>query len=83
MAFLDKDQLVRLYSSGLSMMDISKRNKVSIHKVAYWMSKYSINRRSWSEATYIKKNPNGDPFKFSSPSTLEAIKLFGIGLGLY
>lgn len=61
-------------------MDIAIKYKVSVHKVVYWMSKHSIPRRTWSEATYIKKHPNGDPFKFIPPSTPETIKLFGIGL---
>ena len=32
---------------------------------------------------YIKNNPNGDPFRFNSPKTLEEAKLLGLGLGLY
>jgi hypothetical protein len=83
MPFLTKDRLIQLYSSGLSMMDIAKIHKVSPHKVTYWMEKYAIDRRSRSDATYVKKHPHGDPFKLQLPSTPEDILLFGMGLGLY
>ncbi len=65
------------------MMDIAKKHKVSPHKVAYWMEKYAIKRRSWSEATYAKKHPDGDPFEFIPPAAPETFKLLGMGLGLY
>lgn len=83
MPFLNRVQLSKLYSSGLSMMDIAKTYKISPHKVVYWMEKYGITRRTRSEATYTKKHPNGDPFKFFSPTNLETAKLLGLGLGLY
>lgn len=83
MPFSTSEELKNFYSSGLSMSDIAKRYQVSIHKVTYWMDKYYIKRRSHSEATYIKHNPNGDPFVFKMPSTLDEAKLFGLGLGLY
>lgn len=80
---LDGDQLSKLYSSGLSMTDISKQLNISIHKVAYWMGKYKIPRRSLSDAIYLKHNPNGDPFTFIPPDNPDTIKLYGLGLGLY
>ena len=83
MSFLSREQLFKLYSSGLSMMDIAKLKEVSLHKVAYWMEKYGINKRSQSEATYTKKHPNGDPFQFNVPKNIETAKLLGLGLGLY
>lgn len=83
MPFLTQDQLSKLYSSGLSMMDIAKMYKVSLHKVVYWMEKYTITRRTRSEATYAKKHPNGDPFLFNLPKDFKTTKLFGMGLGLY
>lgn len=83
MFFLDRDQLFRLYSSGLLMMDIAKKYEVSPHKVVYWMKKYAISRRSRSEATYTKKHPSGDPFKFAPPRDVATAQLLGMGLGLY
>ena len=83
MPSLQQDSLIKLYSSGLSMADIAKLQKISVHKVVYWMQKFGIKRLSRSEATYIKKHPNVDPFKFHSPFTLETAKLLGLGLGLY
>lgn len=47
------------------------------------MEKYKITRRSRSEATYTKKHPNGDPFKFNPPGNIAEAKLLGLGLGLY
>ncbi len=77
------EELSKIYLSGLSMADIARLNKVSVHKVVYWMDQYKIIRRTRSEATYVKKHPNGDPFKFNPPNSLARAKLLGIGLGLY
>jgi hypothetical protein len=51
--------------------------------VDYWIKKYGIPVRTRSEATYVKRNPNGDPFIFHLPITSEENQLFGLGLGLY
>lgn len=67
----------------LSVSVIAKKLCVSEHKVNYWFSKYRIPKRSISEAVYIKKNPNGDPFKFKIPETKTSSILFGLGIGLY
>lgn len=80
---LNGDELSKLYSSGLSMTDISKKLHISVHKVVYWMEKNKIPRRTLSDAIYLKHNPNGDPFTFTPPSTPYGIKLYGLGLGLY
>lgn len=80
---LQKDELEKLYLSGLSMRDIANQKHISVHKISYWMGKYKIARRSLSEAIYLKNHPNGDPFKFTLPSTSQGIKLLGLGLGLY
>lgn len=68
---------------GKSIKEISKFLHCSMHKVSYWMLKYNINTRSISEAVYLKNNPNGDPFIFNEPKTLESSWLLGMGLGLY
>lgn len=66
-----------------SSAEIAKLAQCSISNVNYWLGKYHIPKRSISDAIYTKRNPNGDPFKVSKPSSVEDAKLFGLGLGLY
>jgi len=80
---LSKEKLQILYGSGFSMMDIAKKENCSERKIGYWMKKYDIARRSWSEATYVKRNPDGDPFKIKELITKEDLKLFHTGIALY
>ena len=75
--------LEKLYMSGKSMMDISKLFKCSPNKIAYWMKKYNIKRRTTSDAIYQMHNPNGDPFKIKVDLSPEDILLKGLGLGIY
>ena len=63
---LNKSILEISYKSGKSMQDISRQLNCSVHKVVYWMDKYDVKRRTRSEATYIKANPGGDPFKIKT-----------------
>lgn len=65
------------------MQEIADILGCSVHKVAYWMDGHNISRRSKSEAMYRNHNPNGDPFKFTTPKTLKDAELFGLGKGLY
>jgi hypothetical protein len=81
---LDESVLRELYlKDKKSVLDIGKILGCSAHKVSYWMAKYSISLRTYSEATYVKRNPNGDPFVFRYPSNTKEAQLFGLGLGLY
>ena len=80
---LVKTRLEKLYGKGLSMMDIAKRENLSNSGVAYLMNKYGIGRRSRSEATYIKRNPDGDPFKIKKNLSANDMFLKGLGIGLY
>lgn len=80
---LSEVELKNLYGRGLSMMDIAKKLSKSHHQVVYWMNKYGIPRRSWSDATYIKRNPNGDPFHIKEKLTPEERELKGLGLGIF
>jgi len=66
-----------------SALEIARRFGFSVNKVNYWFKKYSIGKRTISEAIYVKHNPKGDPFKLILPKTLDEAKLFGLGLGLY
>ena len=80
---ITKEQLKRLYGKGFSMMEIARGVGCSLSGVKYWMDKYNIPRRSRSEATYVKRNPNGDPFKVKDKLNKTDILLKGLGLGLY
>lgn len=65
------------------MANIARQRKVSIHKVVYWMEKYKIPRRSRSEATYVQKNPLGDPFRITFINSVAKTELFALGIGLF
>ncbi len=80
---INKDLLKEYYSTGMSMMDISKKLNCSAHKVGYWMDKHGIKRRNLSDATYVKRNPNGNPFKIKDKLSPSEIQLYGLGIGIY
>lgn len=81
---LTKTDIERLYlKEGKSVHDIALLFKCSDNKVNYWFAKFGIAKRTISEAIYLKRNPNGDPFLFKKPQSKEDIFLFGLGLGLY
>ena len=66
-----------------SVNEIAAQYSCSEHKINYWLLRYKIQKRSISEAVYLKRNPGGDPFFFKEPSTHKDLFLFGLGLGLY
>lgn len=81
---LTSSYLIRKYvNNRLSMAEIAKLNKCSVHRVEYWMKIHNIPRRSRSDATYIKSNPNGDPFKIKFVLSPDEQHLKGLGLGIY
>ncbi len=80
---IPQSQLRILYHSGHSMSEIAHDLDCSIHKVAYWMEKYGIKRRSPSEATYLKANPHGDPFNIKNRLDSKEMFLYGLGVGIY
>lgn len=81
---MERKVLEKLYLiNGASMQEIATQHGCSVHKIAYYMDKYQINRRSISEAVYKKHNPNGDPYKIKPIATLVDAQLLGLGLGLY
>ncbi len=80
---INKAKLENLYKCGMSMQDISDKEGVPYPTIRYLMSKYKIPRRSWSDATYVKRNPNGDPFKIKQKLDKEDIGLKNLGLGIY
>ncbi len=80
---MDKKLLKRLYlKEKLSAFQIAKQLNYSEHKVNYWIAKHGIVKRTISDATYQRWNPDGDPFSFSVPKSRDMF-LFGLGLGLF
>lgn len=81
---IQENILRRLYQKQRkSQQEIARKFDISLSGVAYWMNKYRIQRRSISDAVYVKCNPKGDPFKFIPPNTKKDSMLFGLGIGLY
>lgn len=78
-----REDLEKLYKSGLSMFEIAAKLKCSTHKIVYWMNKYNLQRRSLSDALYVKLNPNGDPFKIKKIMNQDEKFLYGLGIGIY
>ena len=66
------------------MQEIADKTGIPYSTVQYYFrEKYNIPRRSWSEATYVKRNPNGDPFNIKKKLSFKETELKGLGLGLY
>lgn len=65
------------------MKEIANDFGVPEKRILYWMQKHNIKRRCWSEATYVKRNPGGDPFRIKERLTEEERALFYIVVGLY
>ncbi len=81
---IDKTTLTKLYvDQRLSAKQIALQFLCSENKIHYWLKKYEIEKRTISNATYYRANPNGDPFALKKPNSLQQAFLFGLGLGLY
>jgi len=78
-----KKEIENLYKKGLSMQEISDKTGWKYANIVYWMQRYNIPRRSRSEATYVKRNPDGDPFHIRPIINKEQSQLFALGVGLY
>lgn len=78
-----KQKLEKLYKSGLSAKGIAEKLGYSESGIRYLLEKYKIPRRSISEAIYLIKNPNGDPFCIKSILNRKEKGLFYISIGLY
>lgn len=78
------NQINALYQKGKSAKEVGELLGINERKVRYWMGKGGVKPRSWSEATYCKRNPKGNPFniieQIKKPKDLE---LFFVSLGLY
>lgn len=78
------EQLKEWYEhQNLSVAQIAERLKCSEGAINYHFKKYGIQKRNISEAGYLRRNPNGDPFHFVKPKTAQEWNLFGLGIGLY
>ncbi len=81
---MTKAQLKKLYGHRqLSMMEIAHKLGTTHATVLYWLKKHGIPRRSWSDSTYIKLNPDGDPFRLPKVLTRSQQELLVAGLLLY
>lgn len=81
---LSKATLSSLYTDRqLSSATIAKQLNCSVTKVNYWLKKHGIQKRSISDAVYVKHNPHGDPFAAVAIDTLAKAQLYGMGIGLY
>lgn len=81
---MDKELLTRLYvKDKKSVQNIASALRASPGKVNYWLQKYGIEKRSISEAIYVRHNPHGDPFHQYQFSIDRSSFLFGLGVGLY
>jgi len=65
------------------MQEIADKTGWNYFQVRYWMVRYGISRRSWSEAIYLKNNPEGNPFKIKKIISKKDIELFNLGIGLF
>jgi hypothetical protein len=77
------DKIAQMYRSGRSMAEIAKHLGKSAHQVQRHLDKAGVARRNRSDATYLKRNPDGDPFLLLQPQILPEAELLGWGLGLY
>lgn len=81
---ITRDVLDQLYRRDRkSMQEVGNSLGLSVGTVAYWMKVHGVSRRSRSEATYVKRNPYGDPFVFRAPQDMRSMRLFAMGIGLY
>src|SRR3989339_1922085 len=72
------------YQKGRSAREIADELGFKENKVRYWMKKGETKPRSWSEATYCKRNPHGNPFKIANQiRNPRKLMLFFVALGLY
>lgn len=81
---ISKEILEDLYvRQNFSMPEIAEQLECSANKVVYWMDYYGIERRNPSDATYLKRNPGGDPFKIKHIETQFDQELFTTAIALY
>jgi len=81
---LSAENLKDLYlQKNLSAFEISKIFNCSENKINHWLKYYNIQKRSISDAIYLKHNPNGDPFSSKVKLNAKEKELKALGLGIY
>ena len=81
---IEKSVLEKLYcEKKFSAAEIAEELKVTFPTALYWLKKHQIPIRSQSERTYVKLNPDGDPFQPKARRTLKENELFILGLVIY
>lgn len=81
---LEERTLKALYCNRRhSMTEIGQQLGVTHATVLYWLKKYGIARRSWSESAYVKLNPDGDPFTIPRVLSSQQRELTAAALLLY
>ncbi|MDB5181076.1 MAG: hypothetical protein JWO54_839 [Candidatus Saccharibacteria bacterium] len=81
---MDENLLKDMYvHKVMSMQEIAKQLGFSVHKINFWLTKYSISKRTHSEASYVKYNGLVDPFEIKSFLSPQEERLFGMGVGIY
>ena len=79
-----KEELKALYlGRRLSMAEIAKELGTTHATVLYWLKKHGVKRRSWSESTYLKLNPEGNPFDIPDELSPRQRELLIVGLLLF
>ena len=72
-----------LYGQGKSAKEIGDLVGCSWHRVIAHMERNEIPRRNRSEATYLKANPKGNPFRIKSRLSERDKLLKALALGLF
>ncbi len=81
---IERDTLLALYQGRhLSMAETAHTLGTTHATVLYWLKRYGIARRSWSESTYVKLHPDGDPFQITSRLTRTQQELTAAALALH
>lgn len=75
--------VIRSYKNGKSANEIAQKLNVSTSAIMSILNKNGIERRSHSDAAYVKYNPTGDPFHIERNLTPEEDHLKAMALGLY
>jgi len=84
---ITRDELSKLYESGLSLREIGNLLGYKPNRIHYFMVCYGISRRKSSEYQVWNKNPNKNP-RVKSPKTIQVCKscskskLVGVSSGL-
>lgn len=73
----------RYLGKKMSVAEIATDLKVTFPTALYWVKKHGIPIRSCSERTYVKLNPDGDPFHPKTNFSPKERELFLVGLAVY